>query len=967
MNNPITDLSKIASILAVVFMLCLSSLMHSNRLEGQVNGYRHFTIKEGLPSSFIYDLEQDRNGVIWMAGEEEVSLFDGKGYSKVELEELNALEVVEIEIDSKGRIWLLDLSGKYTIYENGKIRDIAENIDLSTGLTASSFLEDFNQRIWINNFDKMFVSTHDSIGSNRDTVFDIAALNYGRKVMVQTKDSLLYLFSRKSMAIFDDFNYMPQEYGKNTTQLKDPLIDVQLVDDKIMLITTSNIYLFDFSTQEFKIAFPKFNHLWKDDVIGLFKKSESELFISTRNGLVYLEDIFGNPSYQKFFEGTVMGAVLADKEGNHWFCTLKDGIYVLPNSGVKILEKGRTIFTVDSDKNQNLILGSENSYATILNPDFEILFDQKIKEGNYRIYDVAQNDKYITFLTSKGAFQLDKKYNISTLKDITSFKSGVFDDDGTLWTGTSHLAGILTKEKRFKKFIQKRCYSILPTNKEEAWLGTISGLYYYKNGETKAVENEFLSSAYIKDIQEDKEGNLWLATHGQGVLCWSKEKELSQYKNRLASDKVSKILLDSNFIWVATNKGINQICKKEKSVLYLGIDEGLPTPEVTDLHKIEDRIFAATIEGVAFFDRNIELKQEAPIVSFKHLKIAEKDTLLHSAYRLGHLQNNIKIEFSGIIYKNADQVEFQYRMDPLDKDWVSSKINIAQYPSLPHGNYEFRLRARTVNSNWSDEKTISFYIKKPYWQTYLFYFLVIAICFLIGATILHLIINNIKEKNEIRAKLAGSQLTALRSQMNPHFLFNSLNSIQDFIMKENKREANRYLSNFSNLMRNILQMSDQEEISLHQELESLKLYLSLEALRFESNFDYTIEIDESLNTTEILIPPMLIQPFVENAIKHGLMHKKGNKKLYLRFKRKDDFLVCEVEDNGVGRKRSEEIKKDNQRVYPSKAMSLTENRFKLLTIARKRSMMNEVIDLHNENNIPIGTLVKIYIKFDGQN
>ncbi|HHH50093.1 MAG TPA: hypothetical protein ENK52_03850, partial [Saprospiraceae bacterium] len=192
-------------------------------------------------------------------------------------------------------------------------------------------------------------------------------------------------------------------------------------------------------------------------------------------------------------------------------------------------------------------------------------------------------------------------------------------------------------------------------------------------------------------------------------------------------------------------------------------------------------------------------------------------------------------------------------------------------------------------------------------------------------------------------------------------LFNSLNSIQEFIINQDKRSANRYLSKFSRLMRNILNMSALEEVDLQKEIESLDLYLSLEALRFEENFEYKIELDPNVDSELTMIPPMVVQPYVENAVKHGLLHKTGPKKLTVRFRMEKDFLVCEVVDNGIGRKKSEEIKKRESHLYSSKAMSLTQERLDLLNSTHKNQLSVEIIDLKDLMQIPIGTKVILRI------
>lgn len=214
---------------------------------------------------------------------------------------------------------------------------------------------------------------------------------------------------------------------------------------------------------------------------------------------------------------------------------------------------------------------------------------------------------------------------------------------------------------------------------------------------------------------------------------------------------------------------------------------------------------------------------------------------------------------------------------------------------------------------------------------------------------------------KLNKDLATSQLTALRAQMNPHFIFNALNSVQQYILQGNITEANRYLSKFSKLQREVLNHSDQNFISLEKELEVLNLYLELEQLRFDGNFNYEIKIDEAIDDDEIKIPPMIVQPFVENAIWHGLMTKQGDRWVHIHFSlSSDDVLVCTVTDNGIGREAATRLKQHGHTQHKSKGLSLVYDRLSILQQQYGRAFEVTIKDLF-ENNVPAGTEVKLHI------
>ena len=217
-----------------------------------------------------------------------------------------------------------------------------------------------------------------------------------------------------------------------------------------------------------------------------------------------------------------------------------------------------------------------------------------------------------------------------------------------------------------------------------------------------------------------------------------------------------------------------------------------------------------------------------------------------------------------------------------------------------------------------------------------------------------------EEKFELEKELNRSVLTSIKSQLNPHFFYNALNTIQSFVYMDDRKNASNYLGRFSKLTRTILEMSEKETISLKEEIEALTLYLELEKMRFEDSFSFEINyqgVDAELEN----IPPMLIQPYVENAVKHGLLHKKGNKTLKLTFKKNGNFITVSVDDNGIGRKKSSEINKLKNPDHKSFAMAANEKHLRLLSSEKNSSLMIQFIDKMNDDDTPAGTTVLLQI------
>ena len=330
--------------------------------------------------------------------------------------------------------------------------------------------------------------------------------------------------------------------------------------------------------------------------------------------------------------------------------------------------------------------------------------------------------------------------------------------------------------------------------------------------------------------------------------------------------------------------------------------------------------------------------------------------------RLSYDKNNIRILTSLTTYKNSRR-EFLYHLTGYDNSWHYSTTGDIQYTNLPHGNYTIYIYG--LNNDKIKSKapaTFTFTVKRPFWLTWWFIFFELLISVIGTYCILKFWKNKIEkrelEKTLINQRMAEFKMTALRAQMNPHFLFNAIGSIQHYIMKNEPELSYDYLSKFSLLIRNILNNSKEEYISLSQEINTLKLYIELEQIRFQYPFQFILEIDEAIDM-EMFIPTMLIQPYVENSIWHGLMPKQSGGKLELLLKKVNNSLLVVIRDNGMGRKDT-----DSSRKHISKGMSITEQRIQTLENTSSKKFIIAIIDLKDEQGNPIGTEVNLTIPLD---
>jgi LytS/YehU family sensor histidine kinase len=322
-------------------------------------------------------------------------------------------------------------------------------------------------------------------------------------------------------------------------------------------------------------------------------------------------------------------------------------------------------------------------------------------------------------------------------------------------------------------------------------------------------------------------------------------------------------------------------------------------------------------------------------------------------------------KFEFVIYsptlRNQENIKYHYKLLGYNENWLvqGAQFNTITYNALSPGKYTLVVKAE-LSGKFSSEAQFVFTIMSPFYMQWWF----ILGSILLFLTAVYLIyrrqLNRQRQKSKQINELNLSKLTAIQSQMNPHFIFNSLNSIQDLVLQQNATKAYDSINKFAALIRKIMHHSSSEFIDIEEELSILNIYLELELLRFKKDFSYQIN---SNNITDIEIPPMLIQPYVENALKHGLLHKAGEKNLQIDMILQNGVFTCIITDNGIGRKKSQEMKDRQNKLYDSFSGSSLNTRLSILKKHFGGEIGVEIIDLYDEANNAIGTRVELRAPF----
>lgn len=519
------------------------------------------------------------------------------------------------------------------------------------------------------------------------------------------------------------------------------------------------------------------------------------------------------------------------------------------------------------------------------------------------------------------------------------------------------------------------------------WVGTDGGLNlfdretgrftHYRN---RPGDSTSLSNNRVWYIHEDGRGMLWLATSGGGVdqfdPATGRCRRLNE-RNGLANNTATSIVEDSHGrIWVATNKGMTRLDPSTWETRTYTAADGLLINQFHFKSCAMDSagwIYFGGSHGIVMFhpdslDEN-RMPPRLALTSFTTIDTAYR---LDSAIgvkrhiQLEHANNFFTIEFAAFDFTNPQRNRFRYRLEEFDADWrlTDGTRPFANYTNVPPGTYRFRLAAANNDGFWNDSGlTLMIDIQPAFWQTWWFRLccLLALIAAIAGAVVLRM--REVRRKARLEHDLVEYQLQALRAQMNPHFIFNSLNSILHFIIGHDSESAHRYLSKFSKLIRATLEGSKSDTVALASELESLRLYLELESLRFDSSFEFSIDVQEGLDANDIEIPPMIIQPYAENAIKHGLAHRNASGRLAIDIRREGDNLLCSITDNGIGRARAMALQRAGLREHQSYGMEVTRRRLEALGSRQRQRYSVTVIDLYDGDEAK-GTRVEVRIPID---
>ncbi len=904
---------------------------------------RNYTMRDGISHSTVYRIYQDHKGFLWFCTDYGLSAFDGKTFHNYYTQDgLSGNIIMSMSEDTAGTKLISTMGGGITIITDSSITkysekgiNIPKNIIYATKNKNTTWFVDLKGRMYLSRIFKNKLSKI-SFSTPKHEVLINKIISYGDTTFIACTNGICYALDSAVHPFLRNL-------------IKDEVIDIsKKVNGDTWIGFKNKIFLLNGNTviKKFNLGNSHtINHILVDKYNNVWVSTSDYHMMMIRNNTI--EEITNYLNIPK----TIINDLFEDSEGNIWIATYNEGIYRFNSlDALSYTVKNNLNIYIKSlaDYGNNAVLiGAIGKVSLWKKGEIDHLHIKLLKPDQY-IYFVKRIKDILYIGTAYGLISKSLRYPykeyIFSEKEGTGYGAISFcqDSKGIRWLGGYGGLfrienGKCIKENISPQIKEKRFNAILEDHKGRIWFGTDSGLLI-KDGDKYrqlALCKQPASLNNINAIFQDSYKRIWLATEG-GLFCFQQDTPiLFTQQNGLTANKCNALAEDKNHkLWIGTLNGLSYIdLKTLDAKAYL---LNIYPKEVLSLYcNKSDTLFVGTADGISILKTNLLSTDDAPPPLYiSALKTSKHQLKVPDKINLAYNENKLSIDFIGLSYRYANMVNYRYKIKGLDENWHYTKNTSIELPAIPSGDYLFILNARQNTSKWSNDVTLAIHVSTPFWKTWPFILTLSALLALIFFLISRWAIIK-HESNKRKNLLLYNKIIYLKQQalgvlINPHFIFNSMNSIQHYLNKHDNDLANAYLADFAGLMRITIENAREVFISLSQEISRIKLYLSLEQLRFGEQLQYEISIDPYIETDAIRIPNMILQPYIENAIWHGIMPKNAEGKIQISIlKSTDKELKIQIKDNGVGLKENTN-KQASPKQHRPLGMKITQERLELL-------------------------------------
>jgi sensor histidine kinase YesM len=921
--------------------------------------------EQGLPTNTIYAVSEDQHGRILLTTEKGLYRYNGIQFKEIPCKQNTYKSLANLrKVDGStflahnfnGQVFLLK-EDRLSLLKLSCLPAEINNIRVN----GDSLLVISLRKIQLYNWRKrVLIST---IRSSQQTIHFFTAQFTRKGIAYTMTDGTLYYDHRKYV-LFRNMCYDMEESDQQ-------VIFTPIYGKNFPVYVIRNQRLVEIG----KLPFNENPKLYTTTAIN------GNTYICAQNGIIQIQP---NGTIKRWFNGYQTTRILKDKRNNFWVSTLNQGLLYIPNiRAVKLCTE--PVISVQALSDSQLFTG--NAFGAVYQLSEEGLLMQKylpklsLTEASF----IDLDGNYLRTPTSVFAIHSGKQLN--TRFEYT--KHLAKDKQGNIYLAKTY--GLLCIEKknirepgseygqvqasRIHYLRSVRTKNVIVCPDQTVVASCIDGVYYWKKGIRRELRYQ---GKRIKASWLTFYGNkLYVSTNEHGVLVFRNFRFEEQLISGTTENfgKVIKCVVHPFGVYILTDMNLylrktgQTECKAMKQSL------GFKDIEINDLTLTGRFCYLATDVGVIRVPIT-DFPDEKPQLLVHQLEINDQTFPYQRSFQIESGDNDLKILIEPIAFKNSSfaQIEYQLINSSGNNKWITIPMssNSIYLSSLKPGDYLLNIRISNGEHIPSGSiQQIHFTILNPWyfqWYAVVFYIGLIAgiISFFwwLRSNYLKRKYDRELQQQRLSSELAEARLTALRAQMNPHFMYNVLNSIQSLVYADKHNEASYYLGKFADLTRRFLELSSREQVTIKQECETLQIYLELEKMRFGDEFTYSIDVDPAIDPTFQEIPTLLLQPFVENSLKHGLLHKEGKKHLELQFRSKKQSLEIIIRDNGIGRVHADKINQRNKESKTSYATDAVKRKLELLNRTKQEKILLEITDLQDENFMPTGTEVKLIIPLE---
>lgn len=939
----------------------------------KINGYGQLLKKVFKEEDFngkVYISYPDSKGYLWIGTNAGLYRWDSQKLIHYTISDgLPNNEVLNIYEDSKGRLWLSTYSNQLCYIFENKIYNAENNKELiNAKVSMGTTMKEFDGKLYMGDMNsKIRYGFVEQIESNRLNRFlQISDL---RIVFSNIRPNLLFsanktLWSFPADTIFEWYylyDFVHNKIAGRFNRVSEENVATQIYIQGSHLLykdyPNNKTYIYD---STFSVI-DSFQMLDKNST--LFCKTNSRYFLCDSSGIFIYED-------RKKTTYIDIGSEIwgqNHKAGNQYFNTSNNAYYI--NS--KQLYNIRTLYSGNVKRlffqNNNLLALNKKQFFSLSLPERKI--NKEIYNDKYNLYNTFSRDNKIIFTTAKSILYYNQKANnieqlyptkLKSLfiEDLLGFaKADKFEYSQYNYKYATYLkdkfmfassVGIFIEEGDFfRQLYTKRVVCFFVDSKNRIWFSTLDGNYLSTTFYPKISDNIKLKlnteQVQINDFKEDEKGNVLLATN-DGLYIYSPE--LKRYhidKNTiLNSNECSKLFIDADkTIWMATDMGLVHLRYYQKPntpsrmrferINSFSKSDGLGADIINDFIVAGDSIYIATEKGITLVvDKNYRPDTTTIPININHFYVNTHEVDLDSIAQFRSDENSIGVDFSAVYFERTNRLRVYYQLIKDGDTTIVQNINESNilFQSLAYGKYTVIVKAYDADYPYikGQSKPIVWAISPPFFKTWWFIGMVFLSLFSVFSLILYQQFKQRAAKLTYEKELSRLKLEALKAEMNPHFVFNCLNGIKDYMMQQNFEQSQYYLSLLSKLIRLALYNTKTDFVLFEDEIKFIDMYVEMEQMRFAQKFDYIKNIND-FNSGHIRVPTMILQPFFENAVRHGRIGQLPYQgKLFFEITDEDDFVKITIKDNGVGFAIAKELNKQTDGDHKSMALQIIQDR-----------------------------------------